>query len=579
MILFLSLLIAGDPPVVYRVEQRNTDNQVVLNVRPNSPRPLKATAFTPNEVLGWVAGDLLTLRAQVRPYVRYISVPPSAPLNGNWNHAVSLILNEAVSQSPSIIPPRVLANGWLLRIYLPDLFPSRDLVGSSGELGSERLLRLWDEITFNDFRFFDRRADPIFLPAVPYLHTDNVRYQFIRTFPYGSWIDQSILGKLKAIGAHHAPVVSADVFANLAYTSVNTPVGKGRYYQLVGVHPHLKNQRDNLLSLFGASFERSLQLDAQRRAGIIQSRVTGLDRIVVRMQSLIDDVWITLDQNRDNERRTVEQFNQLFIDSHAAEEGFVIKPNGLRIMFASNQDGTFQDSVPPGVATDKRVASFDQRIAPGFRCWTCHGRFDGNDSGYIAFNNDLFDALSADPPIVDEQSNRIIPNLRHPSLPPVVVFNNFNSPPENVARLRGQYGRAFQLTSDLLTARDKYNLAVFQATDLYRNGGGLSIAQTREALLSINLQVTDGLFGPRELMLELGHVPKSQPNDTVGLIKELNELFPYREGPQLEDMMLRMLRIENRPKKIKYEDFAKLYSRTLLAYQQLQSQQSNANGQ
>ena len=149
----------------------------------------------------------------------------------------------------------------------------------------------------------------------------------------------------------------------------------GEYYNLADV-PKTKAE---FLKSIGANEGLSEELLAARRAGMIESQVTGKPRVVQITNSLLGDLWTTFDIADNKVGVKNHPIYSLGDFIHDAEEIIWTRSNGMFGYVLFSADGIRQDDVPPEIAHDHtRPAPHTSRLESAISCIACHGYHPGS---------------------------------------------------------------------------------------------------------------------------------------------------------------------------------------------------------
>ncbi len=320
------------------------------------PPPGVTRVMSPEDAMRAAVADLATLPADRQLLVRYVWVPPW--LGEDAHHVVSYAVNLAASRSGTIQHPTLVAGGTLQRWDLDRLVPDPTVRASVGEV--------WDTIASSD----------------PYFRRDGVSHP--------------VPGLLVSV-----PLVRADRFAAQCLLAID-----GRYPELRG----LTNLRDDsgrteeeiALARFGVFRSTSIEVDGDRRVGMVRSEVTGKARAVLALRGLVGSAWITedlLDEDTDASRHPIYHL----LDGRPRGHEIIWElPNGLHGFLITDGDGRVLREAPPDLVTDHRTpAPHTSRLDGGaFSCIRCHGQ----SRGLRDCRNDVAAILATDVRILGDGS-------------------------------------------------------------------------------------------------------------------------------------------------------------------------------
>jgi hypothetical protein len=236
------------------------------------------------------------------------------------------------------------------------------------------------------------------------------------------------------------------------------------YPDLTGIRRHNKqgSDEDNLLERLGvgnvkqgvraADIFNALRSD--QRVAVFQSQVTGRPRRVDVLRTLAgrdsQSIFIiTQDlRNADVDIGTHFMLNLLDLAKGvkvAAKEAIWEAPNGLHQFALFNGDGQLQDEAPPDVVADTTIPPpYGTRLQAAIGCIRCHAP----NSGWRTLEND-------------------VKRLTGPGGVDIFGDNDKKNQADVVERLVGLYGGNLELKL-LPRARDDYNNAILQATDVWK---------------------------------------------------------------------------------------------------------------
>lgn len=430
-----ALVLAGISGYGYDPASRKT-------VGPPEPEEHFALALSPNDYLRLAWTDAITLPPEVRRCVRYLAIQDGDPdSTRTTNYTLNLD-----SRSRKIRYGTPLADYRLLRVDLSHFFPDHrdleDALKTWEELAFDPLFSLLitrDTIDFiklpgvvverrapGTVRTEDRVVDH---PGGDYRYPDDSgrvsrdvpagRYTVHLRFNVpgkkidadllrhnGQHLVPSLIVALQDLLGTQAPVVDHRYFKFRALSQIQDfEQGKdsqlyqllwgGLYYRFNGVKKsddkgvtdEAKFFRDFLRVHVGQpknAQDLFLRIDADQRAMIAHSDITGSPRIIVEFPVEVERIggnraYISIDV-RDQD---VDQGDRGFKNARKprvkGQEAIVPKDNGLRLCLALNGNGDLVDEVPFQIASDRSVPTPGHtRLQPGKSCIFCH-QTDGSD--------------------------------------------------------------------------------------------------------------------------------------------------------------------------------------------------------
>jgi hypothetical protein len=142
----------------------------------------------------------------------------------------------------------------------------------------------------------------------------------------------------------------------------------------------LPNNEADFERLFGVNTRGNVRAARVVRAGILNSGVAFHNRVVERHATRFGSYWKSYDFASDQGRENIIRFPLgpvgTGFDGEAFREagGEIIAslPNGLHAYFVVNNQGQRLDSVPTGIAADRKQVSGNLDITPGLSCMACH---------------------------------------------------------------------------------------------------------------------------------------------------------------------------------------------------------------
>ena len=294
----------------------------------------------PEDAVAAAVADMATLPLDRQADVRYVWIPPWA--STDWHHAVAFAVNTAVSRSGSIRHPTLVAGDRLQRWDLVELVPDPQL--------RVAIAAIWDDVAGRD--------------------------------PY---VGQAAIGTCR--------IMRADWCVRQMLSAID-----GRYLELRGLvdlqDDDGRTPEQIALSRLGIFESTAIELDGDRRVGMIRSDVTGKARAVLALRGLVGSAWITedlLDRDIDTERHPIYH---LLDGKPRGHEIIAELPNGLHLFLVTDDSGQILREAPPDLVADHRVpAPHTKRLDAGpLSCVRCHAE----GSGLRDCRNDVAAILSTD---------------------------------------------------------------------------------------------------------------------------------------------------------------------------------------
>ena len=192
------------------------------------------------------------------------------------------------------------------------------------------------------------------------------------------------------------PIIRIDVLIRQGYTSLDTDVFTGLYYEFVGIDQLPFN---GLLKVLGAD---PVGTNISRIA-VTRSEVTGKPRVIdfffgTNVRPAEGTGLISVSQDVTDNRRGVHWQADLnrFLKLATAYEVIFERPNGTH-GYAIYNGQTQLDSVPDNVAANHEIPKpHTKRLASGIGCIYCHSK-PSRTLGYARMSNDYADLLKRSP--------------------------------------------------------------------------------------------------------------------------------------------------------------------------------------
>jgi hypothetical protein len=335
---------------------------LALALAPSAAPPRSPPPVPPTIVVSLALRDIkLSVDPKDRYYTRYFFT---------WDHTeewqrVSQLLMNLLSRDSEVQRVRRITP-FLWRIDLRDL---------------HWLIETWEKGAAVDYVFHDRLRRPVGTPTPPEVGSFSKRTKGkgsnLRKTPHAGWLQADQILQLSVLTRSQAPILVAEIFFNRAsrqrdiLNKDNSGVG---YYDFL----RLENRRDYLklvdvdvqdpkeLSPFGREF----------RAALDKSGVSTQNRQIVRFQGRGGGVWVTLDTKTQANRGVARNNLRPGEFRHQAEEWYGPLPNGLWVVFTSNNLGVRANVVPGddfGLHDDSPLnESRSKVIHPVLSCNNCH---------------------------------------------------------------------------------------------------------------------------------------------------------------------------------------------------------------
>lgn len=388
--------------------------------------------------------------------------------------ALSFVLNSTLSRVNIAVVPGSsagavpLAGGHLVRLDLGILATDLDDFAN--------LVTTWELLARRDSDFTARIVERRKVVVPRYRHTDGKFYT-------ARWENLEIEGP----AAH----VVAEVTALTALTQSLVPVIDGRELQATalttlqnGIYYNLRGMKIGMglkeyLASRGASEEQVTKLESMEKAVILQSKVTGKERMVsvfrgagVRASTGGGIVSLTFDGLDEDRAADDSPIRNLLNFRGRAIESLVEVSNGF-LEAGLWQDGKLVAAAPPNVAADHKIPEPHTRNLEGLlSCTRCH--CNSVNLGWQGFTNDAQKILAAG----------------------TDIFGDLSSPDERLKQvqvLAGLYsGDWFEVgTGPLSVGRLTYNRASLLATGRSIADVATLISATYDAYIYQTLDVWD----------------------------------------------------------------------------------------
>jgi hypothetical protein len=411
-----------------------------------------ARVEAPEDAVRLVAADLATLPEPDRSSVRYLWIPPGAPENAH--HAIAFAVNTAATRSGRLVPGVLV--GSLHRFDLREVCPDPKLFPKvAGE---------WDRIALEDPYF--RRAGTLH-PSIA-----------------AAWI--------AAGGLAEPPVCRADRWLSQALSA-----NRGRYLELRGLAEitadETRSPEEIALARVGIFERPAIDIDGDRRVGMIRSDVTAKPRAVLALRGLVGSAWITEDLLDGDSLETDRHPLYHLLDSRPRGHEIIAElPNGLHLFLITDDRGTILREAPPDLVADSRVPEPHTRRLDGgaISCIRCHASGDGlRDCA-----NDVARILATDVRILGDGD--LAPELAR----------------EKIATRYA--GRDFE--RHLERGRLDYSAAVDELT-----GGELNVRELSDLTAAIYGELRYPLVDPARAVAELGFRIEDESLDPAAVLREL----------------------------------------------------------
>lgn len=360
------------------------------------PRP---PVNPPAEAVMMALADLMRLPKGEHLLVRYIWMPEPTP----ENYAAAVWLYNAVlsKNASNVIPFGVEESGYrLIRVNLRQLTPA------DADLAT--FIAIWDSLAVFDPYFHLVIEDPVAVNSAkdkPASTTEVAEakaaeagkarppQEVNKVAQHGRNLDKGAIDQLAQLTGSAAPIYRFDWLLWMSGTAVDN----GKYYDWIGAKG--KNQQEYLLSR-GASAEQLTNLQAESRAAILMSAVTGKPRRIdvfragngappTAGQGLVS---ITHDPvNRDVPDARFDPFENLLRFNDRGREVILERQNGWHEYTLFNSEGVLVAEAPPDLVADHLIpAPYTKQLQAASSCINCHG----SDEGLKPFNNDVLTIYS-----------------------------------------------------------------------------------------------------------------------------------------------------------------------------------------
>ena len=300
--------------------------------------------LTPAEAVAVCIEHQATLPEAQRQQTRYV-MSTGADLEGRSRQwiAVNYLLN-AVSRSRIIVAAQLIADG---RIAVVDLaaYSNQAVPGSY-----ESLFAAWENL----------------VKEQPYWHVRTTvvdgekKTGTAEVTVDGGWVGIEQALNLRESTGSFGAIMRADFFV--------ARVGAENYYEFAGVGA----TEAEILKSLGVDEGAINAIIGGTAANLTRSGVTRKPRRVIGYQSLIGQVFVTLDTDRETADANpfhfpVDANGQAF--KRVASEGFGLKNNGMWLTWVVDAQGKRADTVPDKIAKDY---TGDGIIRSGVSCIRCH---------------------------------------------------------------------------------------------------------------------------------------------------------------------------------------------------------------
>jgi hypothetical protein len=436
---------------------------------------------------------------------------------------VSYIFNLSVSKATTIILPRVLADGYLVR------WNTRQLVPDNTDY--KEFLVLWESLAAFEpyFTVQDNEVvEQVKVPVKPYRAKDGKTYDYKledkvvtvsapapHLFEAGVLPAQAPISQLWAETKSSVPIVRWDWIMRMLTTTLDD----GLYYEFVGIKQVKDVDPDSKLSDYGfflekffATDEKTISDRSSDNRAVTISKVTGKWRRIdafygrnARPEATLPLVLVTLDlAEGDDKVADRHPLRNLLNFKDNAKEVIGFKPNGMHLFALFDGQGNLQRAAPDDVVRDHTVpVPYTNRLQPAISCIRCHGP----QGGYNKFDNYVVKLLKPS-------------NLN--------VFDDVSSDEgltDTLDRLVGAYSGGNMLKV-LRRATDDYHDAVFLATATVGNKPNEGAKEETVATVSAALSEEFAAYNytrvtTQKALLELGFSATEED-----AIKAINTILP-----------------------------------------------------
>ncbi|MBS0207793.1 MAG: hypothetical protein JSS27_02465 [Planctomycetes bacterium] len=324
---------------------------------------LLITCLTPAEAVAAALADLATQPTERHGQTRYLLLlEADAAARQTTHQAVSFLLNSVSRTRTITVPPRVGADGWLIRVDLAAWTDFRQ------PQGYQELFAAWERLARDD-PYFHLRTQVLAKGKLREVTTD------------GGWVGLEPAAQLREMTGSFGAVLRADYFISA--------VAAEAYYEWAGI-PATEAE---FFRQFGVDPDEATRLSADSAANLLRSRVTQKPRRIIQRPGLFGGVWHTKDvdgesPDRDPVRNPIDFAPQRF--NFQASEFFAMGANRLWRVALYDAAGRRQETVPDRVAKD---FTGDGIIRPLVSCLRCHDRL-GGQSGLQPFADDQAELMA-----------------------------------------------------------------------------------------------------------------------------------------------------------------------------------------
>lgn len=460
--------------------------------------PIKPVPTT-SDAMGWAIAHQLSIPESQRGGYRYLWIPPwmtFESINGekyDERHvaaAISYAINESASQTGLVIKPEVIANGWMVAVYLPNYASTTKKSLPRNTISQLQMLTdTWDSIATDE----------------PYFHVTDEN-SGVRVPVVAPHIKTELASLLNQLNASPALVYRADHFLErmlgdryYEFKQIGIPDGT-TVVRFDGDKKMLVDRR-NVLEIVGASEELARKIDGDQRIALFTSNVTGKPRIVERIQGAsgrfgTGAVWMTHDMADESVDVTKHPlYNLLTIESDGGEL-IAETSNGLHIYALYDSKGNLVTEAPANLVSDHTIppppdGPGTRRLIPAISCIRCHGAGEGLQTA----GNDVQKLLANGTDIIDDLSNTI------------------GTSTDNVNRIAGLYAGDFGRRIGL--GRDDYTAAVRRATAMPAIPEGMGVAETATVISQLFRDYSYDRVTAEQACWELGFEPGIDAKQTL----------------------------------------------------------------
>ena len=523
LITIFTILLALVPIYGQDAAPRNQDVELA-NVQPEPPAI--EILHTELDAVGWAFDALAQYPEEDRSYIRFVYLPPYA--TPNWVGVMDTAINMACSQSPILHRSDRFAGGYLLGYNLRRLCPQPAQL--------ERLINVWDGIAVNESQFHvpqinvqkargtERAVETKIALLAPHLQEALAKHATDAT--QSERIDVLVTQLTNSTGG----IYPAAWFLEQLLTSVRGKYPEFRQIDFTSVEGFTPFQ--SLLKKRGFFFEQSLDLNGAKGAYLIQSDITGKNRLILATYGLSGGrpMVVTFDI-KDNRTRPDEQFvrNLITFDPLVdASEAFIPMTNGLIEYVLADGAGNIQRVAPPDiVADDNKPRGHTKELEMGMSCVICHSP----ENGYKSLRNDMEFILGADVDFVGEdysldytdRSGQSWKLTRDEAIS--ILASRFGERIDDPDGVLGRARRDFIRSVDVLT---EYPVVA---------DGNTAVQQLGEDIQSIYHGYRYRKIGAQQVLLELGI--KAPAEQSLSLLRQI---VPPSPAGQREDILISLLR-------------------------------------